>query len=292
MLFPNSGTIFTNERPGQQERNFSMKKLQNKFTLIELLVVIAIIAILAAILMPALSQARERGKAAQCTNNLKQIGLAIQLYVEDHKMMPLYYVYGSGSNARTFREMICKESMQRYGTNEQKKYLGGNYLQSEKMVLCPSRFPFTPLPKDAVVNGTKDLGWHVSTYGGSLNASHHRGTYPSTAAEFVTERNNMYFILGDSATGGICLRPAFLKNPSRTYVLADSYNTSSNRKAPWYWIDFGNIGFYGAHNNRANVLWFDGHVNANNRGDLMVQIPSMNIKAATCFVDESGIFLN
>ena len=265
-----------------------MKKLQNKFTLIELLVVIAIIAILAAILMPALSQARERGKAAQCTNNLKQIGLAIQLYVEDHKMMPLYYVDG---NNRTFREMICKESMQRYGTDAQKKYLGGNYLQSEKMVLCPSRFPFVPLGKYDVVNGA-ELGWHVSTYGASLNASHHRGTYSSGSEEFVTERNNMYFILGDSATGGTCLRPAFLKNPSRTYVLADSYNAKSDRKVPWYWIDFGNIGFYGAHNNRANVLWFDGHVNANNRGDLMVQIPSMNIKAATCFVDESGIFLN
>ena len=69
-------------------------KLNKRFTLIELLVVIAIIAILAAILMPALSQARARGKAAQCTNNLKQIGLAIQLYTEDHKMMPLYYMNG------------------------------------------------------------------------------------------------------------------------------------------------------------------------------------------------------
>ena len=260
-----------------------MKQTKYHFTLIELLVVIAIIAILAAILMPALSQARERGKTAQCSNNLKQCGLAMQLYIEDHKMMPLYYI--SGDNCRTFREMICKASMQRYGTDEQKKRLGGNYLQSEKMVLCPSRFPFTPLPKDAVVNGTKNFGWHVSTYGGSLNASHHRGTYPSTAPEFVTERNNMYFILG--VPSGTCLRPAFLKHPSRTYTIADSYNTKSDRKVQWYWIDFENIGFYGAHNDRCNVAWLDGHVSNSSFGDLRTLIPSLVIKTKA-FVSQSG----
>jgi len=53
------------------------------FTLIELLVVIAIIAILASILFPVFARARERARAAQCVSNLKQIGLAFQMYVQD-----------------------------------------------------------------------------------------------------------------------------------------------------------------------------------------------------------------
>ncbi len=55
------------------------------FTLIELLIVVAIIAILAGMLLPALNQARERVRNTQCTNMLKQIGTACQLYANDHR---------------------------------------------------------------------------------------------------------------------------------------------------------------------------------------------------------------
>jgi len=59
------------------------------FTLVELLVVLALIAILAALLLPAVSRAKESGRGAACISNLRQIGVALQLYVdENHQRLP------------------------------------------------------------------------------------------------------------------------------------------------------------------------------------------------------------
>jgi prepilin-type N-terminal cleavage/methylation domain-containing protein/prepilin-type processing-associated H-X9-DG protein len=80
---------------------FANRKQRAGFTLVELLVVIAIIAILAAFILPALAKGRERVQAMSCLNNTRQLGLACQLYTDDHENCLPYNLGMNGSSFRT-----------------------------------------------------------------------------------------------------------------------------------------------------------------------------------------------
>ncbi len=107
------------------------------FTLIELLVVIAIIAILAAMLLPALQNARERGRNALCTSNLKNIGTYALIYVDnfDGYLMP----QSTHGTKNEYSSWYLEYAWMATYVSGQNQYLRRNWMRRGGMMHCPSR---------------------------------------------------------------------------------------------------------------------------------------------------------
>ena len=96
-----------------------MKTEKAGFTLIELLVVIAIIALLLGILLPSLSRVREAAKRAVCSNQVKQIGVAVVAYASDYDThMPIYNSNNANSQPRHWNGLIDDVRIYSYALSE------------------------------------------------------------------------------------------------------------------------------------------------------------------------------
>ena len=169
-----------------------MKRLLS-FTLIELLVVIAIIAILAAMLLPALAKARAKARDIGCTNNLKTIGLAIQMYAGD---MADYIVpatgWGRPDNGYTLAKRwigvlsgwkYATTAGHGYGTTISDSFLQGTRWPMEgSTFVCPSSgVPWGDPKENLYGEGHYGINWLMAGNSGDAN-----GSYKETLGSFHT----------------------------------------------------------------------------------------------------------
>jgi len=202
------------------------------FTLIELLVVIAIIAILAAMLLPALSTARDRARAATCLANLKQIGTALLMYVNDNdEWMPVSYApYNQGYW---------------YGVLD-RKYCGvtvNNGTSRSSVFRCPSedRKPVAAGNQNATYAYNTELGKRVLSGGNwvARNFKYSAVTKPSKTL-WVCEAQQ-YDTYANALKGG----------PGSAIL----YDFGSGYFGRGYYESV----FCAMHNKGGNFLWADGH---------------------------------
>jgi len=227
-----------------------MRKLKKAgFTLIELLVVVAIIAILAALLLPALNAAREKAYAAQCMSNLKQLGTTMRIYWNDNDDYLLASWWGDvGVSRPSYPEMLYNE----------------NYVKNQEALRCP-KFGTKAMDRRAYCypsRGSMGEGYYTGTSGGSglflfVFDYPANGNWPNKMAttryraKDVRRPERLIFSMCGTLAGN-----TNIGNYQYTFSSVGSNGTSYYSPGSYY----GRAPAVPTHRGGTNFLFYDGHV--------------------------------